>query len=101
LAGATDRGICLLEFTERRMLEAQFATIRRRFDLPILPGESDYLRQLRVELGDYFSGARHEFTVPLVYPGTPFEQQVWAELLRNSAGVLSDRQPRNHQGERQ
>jgi AraC family transcriptional regulator of adaptative response/methylated-DNA-[protein]-cysteine methyltransferase len=82
LAGATDRGICLLEFTERRMLEAQFATIRRRFDLPILPAESDYLRQLRVDLGDYFSGARHEFTVPLVYPGTPFEQQVWAELLR-------------------
>jgi AraC family transcriptional regulator of adaptative response/methylated-DNA-[protein]-cysteine methyltransferase len=82
LAGATDRGICLLEFTERRMLEAQFAIIRRRFDLPILPGESDYLRQLRVELGDYFSAARHEFTVPLVYPGTPFEQQVWAELLR-------------------
>ena len=82
VAGATDRGICLLEFTERRMLEAQFATIRRRFDLPLLPGESDFLRQLRAQLGDYFSGARHEFTVPLVYPGTPFEQEVWTELLR-------------------
>ena len=31
---------------------------------------------------DYFSGARHAFTVPLVYPGTPFEQEVWTELLR-------------------
>jgi hypothetical protein len=27
LAGATDRGICLLEFTERRILEALFATM--------------------------------------------------------------------------
>jgi AraC family transcriptional regulator, regulatory protein of adaptative response / methylated-DNA-[protein]-cysteine methyltransferase len=82
IAGATDQGICLLEFTERRMLEAQFATIRRRFELPIFPGESAPLQQLRAELAAYFSGTRREFTVPLVYPGTPFEQQVWTELLR-------------------
>jgi len=82
IAGATDQGVCLLEFTERRMLEAQFATVSRRFHLPIFPGESGPLQQLRAELAAYFSGTRRVFTVPLVYPGTLFEEQVWAELLR-------------------
>ncbi|PWU06861.1 MAG: XRE family transcriptional regulator [Terriglobia bacterium] len=80
IAGATDQGVCLLEFTERRMLEAQFATLRRRFDLPIFPGESSHLEQLRAELAEYFAGRLREFGVPLVYPGTPFETQVWTEL---------------------
>ena len=82
VAGATTEGLCLLEFTDRRMLEAQFATIGRRFRLPVIPGESGHLTQLRTELSEYFSSARQQFSVPLVYPGSPFEQEVWAELLR-------------------
>jgi AraC family transcriptional regulator of adaptative response/methylated-DNA-[protein]-cysteine methyltransferase len=82
VAGATDAGICLLEFTDRRMLEAQFATIRRRFQLPVVPGETGALRDLRAQLQEYFAAERREFTVPLTYPGTPFEKEVWDELLR-------------------
>ena len=82
IAGAVAEGVCLLEFTDRRMLEAQFATLRQRFGLPIVPGESEHLERLRSELAEYFAGTRREFTVPLVFPGTPFERQVWSELLR-------------------
>src|ERR1035438_2697706 len=35
----------------------------------------------RAELGEYFAGARREFTVPLAYPGTAFEREVWTRLL--------------------
>lgn len=82
IAGSTAEGICLLEFTDRRMLEAQFSTLQRRFDLPLVPGDSVWLRRLRVELSEYFAAERKAFSVPLVYPGTPFEKQVWGELLR-------------------
>jgi AraC family transcriptional regulator, regulatory protein of adaptative response / methylated-DNA-[protein]-cysteine methyltransferase len=81
VAGATSAGICLLEFTDRRMLEVQFDRIRRRFALAIIPGDSDHLRQLRRELAQYFAGQRRQFTCPLVYPGTGFEQAVWNQLL--------------------
>jgi AraC family transcriptional regulator of adaptative response/methylated-DNA-[protein]-cysteine methyltransferase len=81
VAGATAEGVCLLEFSDRRMLEAQLTIIRRRFQLPVVPGETEHVRQLRSELGEYFAGTRREFTVPLIYPGTPFEQRVWTELL--------------------
>jgi AraC family transcriptional regulator of adaptative response/methylated-DNA-[protein]-cysteine methyltransferase len=82
VAGATDDGVCLLEFTDRRMLEAQLETVRKRFKAALVPGENAHLEQLRRELRDYFDGVRREFTVPLAFPGTEFERDVWNELLR-------------------
>jgi AraC family transcriptional regulator of adaptative response/methylated-DNA-[protein]-cysteine methyltransferase len=82
VAGATALGICLLEFTERRMLEAQFATVRKLFKAPVVPGANEHLENLQAELVEYFAGALKEFSVPLVYPGTPFQQRVWDQLLK-------------------
>jgi AraC family transcriptional regulator of adaptative response/methylated-DNA-[protein]-cysteine methyltransferase len=82
LAGATSAGICLLEFTDRRMLDAQFATLRKRFVCAIIPGENEHIKQLKKELAQYFDGSRNTFTVSLVYPGTDFQQKVWNQLLR-------------------
>jgi len=81
LAGATSEGICLVEFTDRRMLEAQFATLRKRFACAIVPGENQHIRLLKKELSEYFKGSRKKFTVHLVYPGTDFQQRVWNQLL--------------------
>jgi AraC family transcriptional regulator of adaptative response/methylated-DNA-[protein]-cysteine methyltransferase len=80
-AGATASGICLLEFTDRRMLEAQFDTLSRRFALPIVPGENELIGRLRGELARYFAGALKTFSVPLEYPGTEFQVRVWRALL--------------------
>ena len=82
IAGATRDGVCLLEFTDRRMLETQFRTLRKRFEYPIVPGENSHLKKLKEELTRYFENELKEFTVPLVYPGTSFQERVWAELLR-------------------
>jgi O-6-methylguanine DNA methyltransferase len=30
---------------------------------------------------EYFAGKRRDFRLPLVYPGTEFEQRVWTQLL--------------------
>ena len=82
IAGATSEGICLLEFTDRRMLEAQFATLRKNFHCAVIPGENHHTQQLKTELQNYFQGAQKSFTVPIVYPGTPFQEKVWQELQR-------------------
>lgn len=81
VAGATTDGVCLLEFSDRRMLEAQFATIRKRFAAPGVPGSNSHLETLRSELERYFAGTLREFSVPLVYPGTAFQRRVWEQLL--------------------
>jgi len=82
VAGATERAVCLLEFTDRRMLEAQMETVRRRFGVPLLPGGRGLLERLERELGEYFAGARTAFDLPLDYPGTDFQRRVWQALLR-------------------
>jgi len=81
IAGATAKGVCLLEFTDRRMLETQFATIEQRFKVPVVPGSNPHLKALKDELERYFVGSLREFTSPLIYPGTPFQQRVWDQLL--------------------
>ena len=81
-AGATERSLCLLEFTDRRMLERQLEVLNRRLGLPLLPGESPLFDRLRVELDEYFTGRRQSFDLPLEYPGTDFQRRVWKALLR-------------------
>lgn len=82
IAGATDEGLCLLEFSDRRMLEAQFDSVRRLFGGPGVMGTNPHLSQLQEELAGYFAGTLRNFRVPIVYPGTPFQRQVWQQLLQ-------------------
>jgi AraC family transcriptional regulator of adaptative response/methylated-DNA-[protein]-cysteine methyltransferase len=82
IAGATDAGLTLLEFTDRRMLEAQFDTVRRRFKQPLVPASHPHLETLKTELAGYFAGTVQTFSMPVVAPGTAFEERVWAELVK-------------------
>lgn len=79
VVGATDRGVCLLEYSDRRMLEAQLESVRQRLG-PVLPGTHPLIERLRGELAQYFAGTRRQFTVPLEYPGSPFQVKVWNAL---------------------
>jgi len=81
VAGATDDGVCLLEFRDREILETQVAKVRARVG-PTESGSHRFLAQLQDELREYFDGTRREFTVPLVYPGSPFQQSVWSALRK-------------------
>jgi len=79
-ACATEQGICLLEFTDRRKLETEFNDLCNRLNAVILPGENEHLDRVQSELSDYFAGERRVFTVALHTPGTDFQQSVWRAL---------------------
>jgi len=82
VAGATEEGICLLEFADRRALQRQLAMLRRRLDAALVPGNNPHFDRLRDELRRYFDGRLERFGIDLVTPGTPFQQSVWEELQR-------------------
>ena len=44
--------------------------------------DTPLLQQAARELGEYFSGQRKAFTVPLAPKGTPFQQKCWQALLQ-------------------
>lgn len=80
IAMAEERGLSLLEFTDRPALPAEIEELRGRYGYAIAPGESPHLGHVERELEEYFAGRLTAFTVPLRLPGTAFQQEVWAGL---------------------
>ncbi|GAA3917133.1 methylated-DNA--[protein]-cysteine S-methyltransferase [Litoribacillus peritrichatus] len=86
---ATDQGICLLEFVDRRMLETEFKDLQRLLKARIITGENAHIWQAKQEIKEYFDGERTAFEVPLDTPGTEFQNQVWQALMAVPFGETS------------
>ncbi|MEM6321666.1 MAG: methylated-DNA--[protein]-cysteine S-methyltransferase [Bacteroidota bacterium] len=86
---ASDQGICLLEFTDRRMLETEFRDLQKLLNAQILVGENKHTQQLKKELQEYFEGKRKVFSVALNTPGTDFQKSVWKALSEVPYGTTS------------
>jgi AraC family transcriptional regulator, regulatory protein of adaptative response / methylated-DNA-[protein]-cysteine methyltransferase len=80
IAGATDEGVCLLEFTDRKILPEEYNDLKKLLNTSIEDGENKHTRMLKKQLKEYFKGRRKEFTISLVTPGSAFQQAVWREL---------------------
>ena len=87
IACATDTGVCLLEFTDRKMLETEFKTLAKMLNASIIQGENKHFSMLRQQVEEYFAGIRKKFTVPVHTPGTEFQQAVWKELQQIPYGA--------------
>lgn len=80
VAGATDDGICLLEFSDRPMLPRQLKRVEERFGTPT-DAKHPHFDRLQAQLADYFAGTRQHFDLPVVLAGTGFQERVWGRLL--------------------
>lgn len=76
-ACGVEEGICLLEFTDRKMLETEFKQLAKKLNATIVQGENKHFEILEQQLEEYFEGKRKEFTVPLYLTGTEFQEKVW------------------------
>ncbi|NDV47279.1 methylated-DNA--[protein]-cysteine S-methyltransferase [Paludibacter sp. 221] len=85
-ACATGKGICLLEFDNRKNIDSQFRKLAKSLGGTIADGESVYFQQLKNELEEYFGKKRKIFTVPLDLVGTDFQKEVWSALLKIPQG---------------
>jgi AraC family transcriptional regulator of adaptative response/methylated-DNA-[protein]-cysteine methyltransferase len=86
VAAADERALLLLEFADRRMLETQLKTLRRRLKCAFAPGTNAILERTSKELAEYFAGKRRRFDVPFETPGTEFQREVWEALGRIPCG---------------
>jgi O-6-methylguanine DNA methyltransferase len=79
--GATDAAVVLADFSERPMMPAQLASVRRRIG-PTADGDAPLLEAAEDQLGEYFASTRTIFDLPLDLPGSAFQERVWGELAR-------------------
>ena len=82
IAVADDQGLRLLEFIDRRATERELSTLRKRLGTNVVPGEHRHLTATRQQLGEYFSGKKLEFNVPLAPIGSAFQLRAW-KILRS------------------
>lgn len=87
IAAAIKNGICLLEFTDRRPDDDLLEPIAKILGPEVKEASNKHLRSLKKQLREYFKGKRKEFSVPLVTPGTDFQQAVWNNLLKIPFGT--------------
>ena len=87
LACSTDKGICLLEFKERKDLNKQLKSITSYFKREIIPGNNKDLLKLQGQLNLYFDKRLESFNLSIEMAGTEFQRSVWNVLLEMPFGT--------------
>lgn len=82
IAGASSKGICLLEFDEPLRIEKHKNHFIKNRKSEIIQGESPFFEALEKQISAYFEKTLIEFSIPIDLIGTDFQLQVWNELLK-------------------
>ena len=83
-AAATDEGICMLEFTDRKMLETRTKHLSKSLNANIIQGETPHFKILEEQLTNIFEGKKKKFSVPLHFVGSDFPEICLGSLDENS-----------------
>ena len=84
LLGATEDRLCLCDWKTRPNQEKIFQRLNRYLNAEWREGNSGILQKASCQLDEYFSGKRETFDIPLLTIGSPFQQEVWKLLQKNS-----------------
>lgn len=73
--GETPLGLLRIRASDAGLTEIAFVDTRDE-----TPRPHPHTQRCREQLAEYFAGRRHGFDLPLAPQGTPFQQNVWAQL---------------------
>ncbi len=77
---ASDEGLVVLDFVDRRGLERKLIALRHRLNCAVVPGAHPHLTAAGAQLTEYFAGTRSHFDLKLAPVGSAFEHTVWQRL---------------------
>lgn len=89
VAAATDTGICLFEFTERKNLHRQLTGVSTFFKKELVPGRNRHLLKLNEQIQKYFTKEIQDFELSFDMAGTSFQLAVWKSLLQIPYGTTT------------
>ena len=82
IAVANEDALFSLEFVDRKNLEQKAERLRHKTGSAIISGQTKQTVLIEKELDFYFKGKLKEFKTPMKFLGTPFQIQVWEELMK-------------------
>ena len=77
LIAATSQGIAMIGWNAE-----DISVIAKKLKLQAVSGVTPLHTQCIKQLGEYFDGTRHEFSLPLHVTGTEYQMKAWDELRR-------------------
>ncbi|MEX2692203.1 bifunctional transcriptional activator/DNA repair enzyme AdaA [Rhizobium mongolense] len=87
VAVADQTHLHLLEFHDRKALQAELENLQRKTRSSVAAGRTPAIEQIDAELRAYFEGKSANFKTPLALgDSTPFERAVWAKLREIPVG---------------
>ncbi|NLA24974.1 MAG: methylated-DNA--[protein]-cysteine S-methyltransferase [Bacteroidales bacterium] len=86
LVAATDKGICLLKFTDSKHLDSDLENLAKTLNASLVEADNPLFQKLKTQLDEYFKVQRFKFDIPLDLHGTDFQKQVWQRLLQITYG---------------
>ncbi len=81
LASFEDK-LCMADWRYRKMREQIDRRVEKDLDALFTEGDSDIIEETKKQLQEYFMSERKEFSIPLQFAGSEFQQRVWEELLK-------------------
>lgn len=81
LLGSYGDRLCLCDWIREGRRSTIDRRICRHLNAHYENGDSDIIRETIIQLDEYFAGKRREFSVPLIFTGSPFQCRVWSELM--------------------
>ena len=87
---ATDTAVSRLEFVGELPTDSAIRNTPYAASKP--SGAHPLLEEVQRQLAAYFAGALHRFDLPLTLEGTPFQRQVWQQLLSVAYGETASYQ---------
>lgn len=85
LGGLGDR-LCMCDWKNGKNHGLVERRLRQSLNVCFSPGITEVTEHAATQLDEYFAGRRREFSVPLLFAGTEFQQEVWREMLNVGYG---------------
>lgn len=79
--------LCMCDWTIRARRGTIDRRISRFLNAEYEDGISEIIIAATNQLDEYFAGKRRNFSIPLVFTGTPFQCSVWTELMKIPYGM--------------
>ena len=93
---ATDTAVSRVEFAEEQSGASAEERSRSRSSSSMQPGAHPLLEEVQRQLAAYFASDLRCFDLPLALDGTPFQRQVWQQLLSVGYGHTASYQAIAH-----
>lgn len=82
MLGSFGGRLCLCDWQVEKHRDHVDRRLKRILGAEFEEGTSEVIEKAERQLGEFFTGKRKEFSVPLLFVGTDFQKTVWNELLK-------------------